>query len=267
MAVVGLTTRIDVADLLEKRVRSRCSQRQMWLPALDTHNECAALLRRALELPTLAAGSSPVPTAQASAEQAKRFTAAWSAQTAYLCAQLEHCPQLRRRLSMGITPQQISTALRVALTDLSTKDPDKTLVSMKMFDAGLKQLAIPREESTIHECSIVELLLLLSLKKLIDKELPPPHTLRMAMREYAGFVSQRDCAKYDYPKALLLKSFEHVCSLGLVTATREPRHKSMANEQLPLRLTIDPSSLYEFVSNNRDNYPLEVVRFGTQATL
>ena len=184
----------------------------------------------------------------------------------------------------------------------------------------------------VHECSIVELLLLLSLKKLTDKELPPPHTLRMALREYAGFVSQKDCAKYDYPKvsvaeiwprlrfqprlctsprrwlpawplrfrlyfrlcclltvispltslplslpyltfpvlalqALLIKSFEHICSFGLVTATREPRHRGMATEQLPLRLTVDPSSLYEFMSNNRDNYPLEVVRFGTQATL
>ena len=148
MAVIGLTTRIDVADLLEKRVRSRCSQRQMWLPALDTPDECGALLKAALELPRVAPGASPVPTAQATAEQAKRFSAAWSAQTAYLCAQLEHCPQLRRRLSMGVTPMQLQAALRIALTELSASDAEKTLVSMKMIDGGLKALGVPREESS-----------------------------------------------------------------------------------------------------------------------
>lgn len=45
MAVIGLTCRIDVADLLEKRVRSRASQRQVLLPALETTDDCSRLLQ------------------------------------------------------------------------------------------------------------------------------------------------------------------------------------------------------------------------------
>ena len=36
----------------------------------------------------------------------------------------------------------------------------------------------------LPDLAIVELLILLCLKKRVDKESPPPHTLRAVMREY-----------------------------------------------------------------------------------
>ena len=53
MAVVGLATDNNVTDLLEKRVRSRCGHRQMWLPAIDHPADCARLLAAALQLPAV----------------------------------------------------------------------------------------------------------------------------------------------------------------------------------------------------------------------
>ena len=53
MAVVGLTTRVDAADLLEKRVRSRFSQRLLLVPPLVTTDDCAALIRHTLALPAI----------------------------------------------------------------------------------------------------------------------------------------------------------------------------------------------------------------------
>ena len=65
MAVVGLTTRVDAADLLEKRVRSRFSQRLLLVPPLVTTDDCAALIRHTLALPAKLAKSvfmSPMTT-------------------------------------------------------------------------------------------------------------------------------------------------------------------------------------------------------------
>ena len=140
--------------------------------------------------------------------------------------------------------------------------------TLDTFERAFKYMMVPREEATIHECSAVELLLLICLKKLSDKELPPPHTLRMVLREYSVFVGSNSHAtrQYDYPKALLVKSFEHLCALGLVRVVREPKHRGLANEQLPLRMTTDPQTLVDSVKANT-HLPLEVYRFGTQMTL
>ena len=126
---------------------------------------------------------------------------------------------------------------------------------------------MPREELQLAELTALELLLLLCIKKLGDKELPPPHTLKMAQREYMVFLtSADDHRKYDYPNPLLVASFEHLTSLGLVVAQREGRHKSFPTEQLPLRLGIDAQSVYDYLKTHTE-LPLAIQRFGLTATL
>ena len=265
MAVIGLTTRIDVADLLEKRVRSRCSQRQMWLPALDSTASCARLLASALALPEVAPGETV--SVGATAEQTKRFRRAWEASLKCICAQLPHSPALRRRLSCGITPSQVSTALRLCMAELSHGRPKSALLTVDAFDAALRLLVTPRHEKVLGECSVVELLLLICIKKLADKELPPPHTLKMALREYAVFCASGGPggAQYDYPKPLLYKSFEHLCALGLVSTEGGGGRARQPVEQLPLRLCTDPQTLHEYIRSHNE-LPLQVQRFGTQWT-
>ena len=158
MAVVGLTTRIDVADLLEKRVRSRCSQRQLLLPALTGADDCSRVLGAALSLPSLLTYSS------AFAAKAKPFHTAWSANSAAVCASLAtEAPQLTRRLSMGVTAGQLQTAVRLALLELSEQQP---LVTVEKLETALRTLVLPRPETILVECSYVELLLLLCLRLL-----------------------------------------------------------------------------------------------------
>ena len=171
---------------------------------------------------------------------------------------------MRRRLSCGITPSQITVALRLCMSELSASRPEKALVSIETFDASLKQIMAPRDEMILAECSVVELLLLLCVKKLSDKELPPPHTLRMALREYTVFCSSTGCAHYDYPKPLLVKSFEHLCALGLVFADRTGRGRQPI-EQVPLRLGTDQQTLHDYVKSHQE-LPLEVQRWGSQWT-
>lgn len=288
MAVVGLTTRIDVADLLEKRVRSRCGHRQMWLPALDHPADCARLMKSSLALPAVAVGDSP--TASDTPEKAKRFCEAWAAQVALLCAQLPYSSDLRRRLSIGVTPTQLQTAVRLAITDLGTPSPerhskraaaeasgagggaspskpaDRNLLYLGMLEAALKLMMVPRDELLLCELTAVELLILLCLKKLADKEYPPPHTLKMSLREYGVFVAGCDNNKFDYPKPLLVASFEHLCSLGLIITVRERGSRALPTEQLPLRLGTDAHTLHDFVKSHKE-LPLDVRRFGTNVTI
>eukprot|EP00967_Tisochrysis_lutea_P148834 scaffold284938_cov27-Tisochrysis_lutea.AAC.1 len=72
--------------------------------------------------------------------------------------------------------------------------------------------------------SVVELLLLLSLKRRMDSEAPPPHTLRSIVREYNQFLAAEPeaAAQYGLPLATLTKAFEHLISLGLVRTEGAP---------------------------------------------
>ena len=141
MAVIGLTTRMDVAELLEKRVRSRAGHRQMWLPALDHPADCQRLLTTALQLPEVKAGDSP-NMLRDTPEHARRFCEAWAANTAHLCAQLPYSAILKRRFSTGVTPNQILTALRLTLSSLSSAQPERNFVFIDPFDSNLKTMMV-----------------------------------------------------------------------------------------------------------------------------
>ena len=71
--------------------------------------------------------------------------------------------------------------------------------------------------------------------------------------------------QFDHPRDLLTKAFEHLFGLGLV-AYVEPRPKSLANDQLPLRLSVDPEVVYEYVKHSKD-MSVDIRRFGTMITL
>ena len=82
--------------------------------------------------------------------------------------------------------------------------------------------------------AIVELLLLVCLRKLIDKEYPQPHTLKMVLREYSLFVDESggNASLYNYPNALLRTAFEHLITLGLVHRT-DNKKSPVLRDQVP----------------------------------
>lgn len=209
----------------------------------------------------------PQPAQQSAAVAAKamRFHEAWTASVSNLCASLCTSAAMRRRLSLGLSPKALQTAVRLALSEMDGSSP---LLTLPMLENVLHRVLVPRDELTLSECSVVELLLLICLKKLTDKELPPPHTLRMVLREYGVFLNQCDDThrrQYDYPPALLGKSFEHLCALGIVSVVRETKQRNTARDQLPLHLRIDSETIDGWLKSAK--LPLPVVRYGTQWTL
>eukprot|EP00965_Chrysotila_dentata_P048917 1623115-Pleurochrysis_carterae.AAC.3 len=68
---------------------------------------------------------------------------------------------------------------------------------------------------------MAELLLLLCLKRLVDKEVAPPHNLKMMLREYAEFLVSAKTAQVAFSRtaivrsvACLAKSTKLLASLG-----------------------------------------------------
>jgi hypothetical protein len=125
------------------------------------------------------------------------------------------------------------------------------------------ELLLPVPEGLLPELSVVELLLLLCLKKRVDKEMPPPHSLRAVLREYAGFLREAPeaAAQYALPNAPLKKAFEHLCALGLVRAGGGSG-ALLSMDGSALRLVVPPRVLEVFVRGS-DSIPTLVKRFGS----
>ena len=104
---------------------------------------------------------------------------------------------------------------------------------------------------------------LLCLKRLVDKEAPPPHTLRAVLREYGQFVGAGGAAaQYKYPDALLAKAFEHLHELRLVAPLAELRRRRQPPPDLaPVRLAVDASMVDEYLQSGAV-CPLAIQRWG-----
>ena len=109
------------------------------------------------------------------------YAKAWAAQAARLGEAAPGSALLRRRLEAGMTPKTLELAVRLALCEVT---PARPLPSLAAIERGLRQQTLPGATELLRQLSVVELLLLLALKKLGEREAPPPHTLRMVPREY-----------------------------------------------------------------------------------
>ncbi|KAL1522686.1 hypothetical protein AB1Y20_017662 [Prymnesium parvum] len=254
MAVIGLTARNDAVDLLEKRVRSRFSQHIIFCPsALASVDECQRLLQAALAPPRTDIAPSPAG--------ADAYREAWALQLEAVLAAIPHSPSWRQMASeQRLVPGQLINAVRICLSELNAERP---LPSLERIEAGLARLAFPSADSMLRELSIVELLLLVCLRRLVDREHPLPHTLKMVLKEYSQFVEESGGSKspFNYPHTLLRTAFEHLIALGLVSRV-DSKPKQILRDQSCLRLAIHSHIFHDFVKKNRE-CPLDIQRFGT----
>merc|ERR1711871_1021098 len=132
------------------------------------------------------------------------------------------------------------------MVELVARCSGRCIISIELLENVLKLMMVPEAKFRLDECSTVELLLLLCLKKINEKELPPPHTLRMALHEYRVFLTS-GALHYDYPRKLFVQSFEHLCAIGLVHKTLPSHQNALPAEHQHLRLSCDAQTLDAYV--------------------
>ena len=255
MAIVGLTSSVDALDLLEKRVRSRFSGRQLLVPYLREHSQCAQLVCDSIQ--DAADESESISLAGGAA-----FKSAWKTHVSSLHGSLLRSRFIARRLQTGLVPRQLVAAAKLVINELSPANP---FPSVRALEGAFSLLQPPIPASLFDDLSIVELILLACMKRLVDKEVPAPHTLRHVMKEYDEFVrtAPEASVQYSLPRAPLSKAFEQLCALGLVDCqtTREMGRASPLDSR-PIELSFHPRALQDFIKSS-SHIPLVVVRFAT----
>ncbi|KAI9478030.1 MAG: origin recognition complex subunit 4 C-terminus-domain-containing protein [Benjaminiella poitrasii] len=200
MAIIGLTCRLDTLDLLEKRVKSRFSHRQIYLFPSSNFGQFLEIAKGTLELPEEYPSSS----------QFNR-----SLETLFQNPTVNGI--LRRIFDLS---KDIRMFHKICFSPIYKLRPEAPYLDIDEFlQSSLIQGADSKTEF-LKGIALLELILIISMKKLIEKDITT-FNFQMVYDEYKDFMSrsQVNGAGFGmklYKRAVALKAFENLQMFELV---------------------------------------------------
>ncbi|KAG2196672.1 hypothetical protein INT46_002632 [Mucor plumbeus] len=206
MAVIGLTCRLDTLDLLEKRVKSRFSHRQIYLFPSSNFGEFLDIAKGSLLLPENHRGS-------------KAFN-----------LDLEELFQnptvnsiLRRIFDIS---KDIRMFQKICFPPICKLNATAPFLSIEEFtESSFVQRADSKTE-LLKGIALLELVLIISMKKLLEKDVTT-FNFQMVYDEYKDFMNRTQVNGMGfgmklYKRAVALKAFENLQMFELVCPIDAP---------------------------------------------
>uniref|UniRef100_A0A8C2XRH5 Origin recognition complex subunit 4 n=1 Tax=Cyclopterus lumpus TaxID=8103 RepID=A0A8C2XRH5_CYCLU len=225
IAVVGLTCRLDVLELLEKRVKSRFSHRQIHLLSNPTFSQYLQRVRTQLSLPD------HFPD--------RKFALDWNAST--LCEDKSVEDALRRHFNSSKDFRSMHMLLMLCLSRVSVAKPG--IKPADLVEASRMSFA-DAKANMLHGLSILELCLIIAMKHLNDVYEGEPFNLQMVHNEFKKFLQRKSNSMYKFDQPVILKAFEHLQQLELIRPVDSSLAKTQREYQL-MRLMLDHSQIME----------------------
>ncbi|KAJ2454122.1 origin recognition complex subunit 4 [Coemansia sp. RSA 2336] len=205
IAVIGLTARIDVMDLLEKRVKSRFSHRQIYVRSVQTLDQFKHIAQLALKISTDDGVSST-------------YANEFNRRVDELLASDAVAGYMEYLFDFGKDVRQLLQTLASSVLQLSAdlpypqQAPTEACVEREMRSAKLQILA---------NISVLELCLIIAMKSLVQVG-STKYNFEMVYDEYKTFMSRHMMAVAAggamkiYKKPVALKAFETLIELEIV---------------------------------------------------
>ncbi|XP_077562726.1 origin recognition complex subunit 4 [Haemaphysalis longicornis] len=225
--VIGITCRLDAIELLEKRVKSRFSHRQLHLFPSFSFEEYLGIMVDHLSLPASFAN--------------KRLTEEWNNSVKAFAQEGAVKTAMRRLYSTNKDIRAMQYLLLPPVMRLSAECP--RLDAVHLLDSQRQQL----EDSNVallKGLSMLELSLVIAmvhLTKIYDGE---PFNFEMVYKEFVKFATGK--SSLETSKPVVIKAFQQLEALEFV----QPVSRSLANVQYEFRLMqllVDPSQVHEVV--------------------
>lgn len=246
VCVIGITCRLDVIELLEKRVKSRFSHRQLHLFNSLSFPEYQQLFTTLLRL------GEDFPD-QKAAEK-------WNANIKVLCEDKSVVDILRRQYQYSKDVRSLQQLMMYPVCRLSEEHPD---LNPADFQEALQLLTTDSKAAMLHGVSILELCLIISMKHLCDVYDGEPFNFEMVYKEYQKFAQRRSSMQV-FDKAVVLKAFEHLISLELVRPLESSGGTRVQKEYRLMSLLIHPSQILTALQKY-PNCPTEISQWASCA--
>ncbi|XP_057960514.1 origin of replication complex subunit 4 isoform X2 [Malania oleifera] len=222
--VIGISCRLDADQLLEKRVRSRFSHRKLlFLP--PSEDDLQRLLDHILSLPT----DSSLP---------KDYAVKFNANIHNLLAD-ERFKEILRTLSNF--DSSVSHLLRFLFCAVSFMDLESGFLSLENFKTALSSVQRQPKLESLQDCSVLELYILVCMKKLEVKE-QNSYNFISVMKEYKAIHDSYQTCDF-YAETVCLRAFEHLLQRELICYVGNVgRNQSI--EFCPVKLLISANELH-----------------------
>lgn len=226
ICVVGITCRLDVIELLEKRVKSRFSHRQIHLFNSQTFEDFIVIFKKLLCLDII------FPD--------QKFADSWNLQVEQLARDPTITDILRQQFEFTKDVRALQQLLMYPVCQLSEMSPS---LSVSDFVESRKLITMDSKSAMLHGVSILELCLIIAMKHLTEIYEGEPFNFEMVYSEYSKFA-QRKSSMQVFEKAVVLKAFEHLIHLELVR-TVDGAGSRVQKEYRLMQMLIHPTQILD----------------------
>ncbi|KAI8539008.1 hypothetical protein RHMOL_Rhmol09G0147400 [Rhododendron molle] len=229
--VIGVSSRLDADQLLEKRVRSRFSHRKLlFLP--PSKEDLQGLLKHILELPT----ESSLP---------HDYVSEFNSSLLNILAD-ERFKQLVDTLTTS--DSTCSHLLKFLFSAVRHMNVETGLLSIDNFKAALASIQRQPKLECLNDCSILELYILVCMRRLEVKE-QDSYNFNSVMKEYKTIHDSFQTSDY-YSRNVCLRAFEHLLARELISFMDHRGH-NQSIEFRPVKLLISYHELYQGLKSYR----------------
>ncbi|KAK2504928.1 hypothetical protein MC885_001791, partial [Smutsia gigantea] len=234
IAVIGLTCRLDILELLEKRVKSRFSHRQIHLMNSFGFQQYLKIFKEQLSLPA------EFPD--------KLFAERWNENVQYLSEDKSVREVLQKHFS-------ISKSLSIA-----TSHP--FLTAADLMEAN-QLCSMDSKANIVHGLSVLEICLIIAMKHLNDIYEEEPFNFQMVYNEFQKFVQRKAHSIYNFEKPVVMKAFEHLQQLELIRPVERTSVNAQREYQL-MKLLLDNTQIMNALQKY-PNCPTDVRQWATSS--
>ncbi|XP_048874505.1 origin recognition complex subunit 4 isoform X2 [Brienomyrus brachyistius] len=246
VAVVGLTCRLDVLELLEKRVKSRFSHRQIHLLNPMDFQQYIEATQEHLALPQ------DFPD--------ECFAQEWNSSIMTLCEDSSVKDVLRKHFNTSKDFRSLHMLLLMALSRVTPTNP--TIKPGDIQEAS-RLCTMDAKANILHGLSILELCLIIAMKHLSELYDGEPFNFQMVHNEFKKFIQRKSHSIHNFETPVVLKAFEHLQQLELINPMDGPSAKIQKEYQL-VKLMLDHNQIMEALQKY-PQCPTDVKQWATSA--
>ncbi|XP_039568210.1 origin recognition complex subunit 4 isoform X2 [Passer montanus] len=234
VTVIGLTCRQDILELLEKRVKSRFSHRQIYLMNSFDFKQYIKIFKSQLSLPAEFPDES--------------FAQKWNNNVQHLSEDktvqdvlqnlFHHTKDLR---SLHLLLGALCVLQMLAGSAVTVHHP---LLTAADLQEASRQHSTDSKANIVHGLSVLEICLIIAMKHLNEVYDGEPFNFQMVYNEFQKFIQRKAHSMYNFEKPVVMKAFEHLLQLELVQPLERPSARAQ-REYLLMKLLLDSSQIME----------------------
>lgn len=219
ISVIGLTCRLDVIELLEKRVKSRFSHRQIHLFPVGKFDSYLDTFKLLMQLP--------------SSFLHKDFAKSWNSHIEAMAKDTNVSSLLKRQHDITRDIRALKTLLMMSVSQLSTTRPQLTY---QMLTQAQQLLTTEAKTNVLQGLSILQICLVVAMNHLTAVYEGEPFNFEMVFKEYMKFCHRRSSMQ-SYERPVIFKSFDQLKSLELVRSVDNTRGVQREYQLVQLMMT------------------------------